>query len=104
MATSIEPSGSGNSSMKPWRNSALVRPAAAALRAALASIAGVMSTPSTRPVDPTMRAAIRLSKPAPQPMSSARSPGASGPNSNGLPVPANDSTAPAGSAAIHSSG
>jgi len=66
-------------------------------------MAGVISTPITWPEGATMREAIRLSSPAPQPTSTTRSPGCSSAMLNGLPVPAKDSTAGSAIPASHSS-
>jgi hypothetical protein len=47
----------------------------------------VMSTPIARPVEPTMRAAMNTSIPAPEPRSSTVSPGAAPALAIGLPQP-----------------
>jgi hypothetical protein len=77
-------------------NSTVLTPACAAPCRAFASIASVISTPITCPADPTMVAAIRLSRPAPQPTSITCSPERSAPRLKGLPVPAKDATLASG--------
>jgi hypothetical protein len=67
--------GDGQRLAIPFAELDVVYPGFGAARRALASMAGVMSTPTTWPSVPTMRAAIRLSSPAPQPTSTTRSPG-----------------------------
>ncbi len=54
---------------------------------AASSMASVMSTPMTRPVGPTLRAARMRSSPAPEPRSSTVSPGATSLKARGLPHP-----------------
>lgn len=67
----------------------------AAPSSVLRRISAVMSTESTRPVEPACRAAVSESNPAPQPTSTMTSPGSRSPKRNGLPVPAKESTVPA---------
>src|SRR5712692_1724361 len=74
MTTSAQLSGTGNDSARPSRNSTLPGLASRALFLAISSIAGVISTPITCPSGPTIFAAIRLSMPAPLPISTTRSP------------------------------
>jgi hypothetical protein len=69
MTTSAQPSGTGTASMQPSRNSTLSMPDSAAAARALSSIASVMSTPTTFPDGPTIRAATRESMPPPDPIS-----------------------------------
>src|SRR5687767_6028375 len=97
ITASAQPSSTGRCSARPSRNSTCVKPSASAVARDLASISGVMSTPTTRPVSPTWPAATKLSKPAPEPTSTTRSPDRSGRSENGLPTPAKDSTARSGS-------
>jgi len=70
MTQSTEPLSTGSSSMMPLRTSTLCSPEAAMLSCALAIISSVMSTPMALPVGPTLRAARRMSMPAPEPRSS----------------------------------
>src|SRR5215469_9662144 len=58
---------------------------------------------TTRPSGPTCPAATKQSKPPPDPRSTTRSPGLNAPCENGLPTPANASTALSGIRAISSS-
>jgi hypothetical protein len=87
----------GKYSISPNRNSVLVKPPLAALLRALLIISGVISTPMTRPVSPTWRAAKKQSKPAPQPRSNTTSPGFNSAIASGLPQPS-PRLAPAGTA------
>src|ERR1043165_1386281 len=88
MMTSADASGSGMSSMYPrWKSMFVARTSDAAARAA-SSISGVMSIDTTRPFGPTMREAMRVSIPAPQPSSTIVSPACSEPRANGFPGPA----------------
>jgi hypothetical protein len=57
-----------------------------------------MSTPTTRPEAPTCCAAMKQSKPAPEPASTTRSPGSSLRKEKGFATPAKDSTASSGMA------
>ena len=74
MASTV-PSSTGSFSSRPSRNSTFVTPAFAALRRARASISGVISTPMTLPVGPTVSEARKTSIPAPEPRSTTVSPG-----------------------------
>ena len=63
-------------------------------------MASVTSTPMTLPARPTLRAARRLSIPAPEPRSSTVWPGVISPRPSGLPTPAKDSVTVGGRASI----
>ena len=100
MTTSTLASGSGISSMRPFRNSTFVTPASAAFRRARASMSSVMSRPYALPVGPTRRADSSTSMPPPEPRSSTTSPGASDASAVGLPQPSDASTAADGSTSV----
>ena len=70
---------------------------------ARASMAGVMSTPMTRPCGPTALAARKQSMPAPLPRSSTVSPGRKSALSSGLPQPSDSSVTSAGSSVSNAS-
>ena len=82
----------------------LPAPSSSAARRAFANISGVMSMPVTEPSGPIICAATSESIPAPQPMSSTRSPACSEPSENGLATPANDSAAVSGTRASSAGG
>mmetsp|Transcript_46517 Transcript_46517/g.74360 ORF Transcript_46517/g.74360 Transcript_46517/m.74360 type:complete len:256 (+) Transcript_46517:341-1108(+) len=77
MTTSIVLSPAGRFSISPRRNSTRggTRPLSRAFSRALASMSGVMSTPTTDPAGPTSSVARRQSIPAPHPKSRTNSPG-----------------------------
>src|SRR5262245_28549212 len=87
MIASTLASATGRFSISPTRNSTFATPAFARFARARSSMAGVMSTPITRPSGPTSRAARKQSMPAPLPRSSTASPGASCACASGLPQP-----------------
>ena len=87
MITSATPSARGRCSISPRRNSTLAKLPFTALERAFDTMSGVMSTPITRPVSPTSRAARKQSKPPPEPRSTTTSPGFSAAIALGLPHP-----------------
>ena len=91
--TSTDASASGMSSMKPFRNCAFATPAAAALARARSSISSVMSRPMAFPVEPTRRALMSTSAPAPEPRSSTVSPSCRSATAVGTPQPRDACTA-----------
>ena len=101
MATSAQPSSMGRSSARPWRNSTWSSPMSRAVSCDLASISGVMSTPTTRPWPPARCAATIESKPPPDPTSTTRSPGTAdgtrtgGPHQRTTPPPGQGPQRPA---------
>ena len=103
ITTSAQPSATGSDSASPSRNSTFPSPGSLAAWRAISSIAGVMSTPTTAPSGPTARAAMSASIPAPDPMSTTRSPGAGSPQWNGFETPAKEATACSGRPTSHSS-
>gem|GEM_PF-6542052 len=103
MTTSTDASGKGNSSANPFLNSNCVRPMLSAVLRDFYNMVSVMSTPITLPVGPTILAAMKQSKPLPEPTSNTVSPGAISPTEKGLPTPAKDSTASSGRSSRNSS-
>ncbi len=101
MITSTDWSATGKCSISPRRNSTFLYPPFALFCRALLIIAGVISTPMTRPLPPTDFAAKKQSKPPPLPKSSTVSPGFNAAMAWGLPQP-NPMFAPAGTAPISS--
>ena len=87
MMTSTDASGSGISSIVPFRNSTFVTPAFLWFSRASASISSVISRPYALPVGPTRRADSRTSMPPPEPRSSTVSPAFSSASAVGLPQP-----------------
>src|SRR6266566_4471628 len=83
ITTSKLASGNGSCSASLSPNSTFAAPISAAAVRAFVSISGVMSIPVTWPCSPTICAATSESVPAPEPMSSTRSPGASRPIATG---------------------
>ena len=100
ITTSTLASGSGSSSRYPLRNSTFSTPASAALRLASSSISSVMSIPIARPVEPTRRAEISTSAPAPEPRSSTTSPSCRSATAVGTPHPSDAPTAPSGTSSV----
>src|SRR5438270_4781084 len=88
-------SGSGMSSMYPFRNSTFATPASLALRRASASISSVMSSPIARPFGATRRALMSTSAPAPAPRSSTVSPAFKSATAVGTPQPSEPASASA---------
>mmetsp|Transcript_15243 Transcript_15243/g.64343 ORF Transcript_15243/g.64343 Transcript_15243/m.64343 type:complete len:214 (+) Transcript_15243:623-1264(+) len=95
--TSIVASPAGRFSISPRRNSRTSepRPRFSAPARALASMSGVMSTPTTKPSRPTSSCARKQSTPAPQPRSSTVSPRFSAARRTGVPHPTPRSASPA---------
>jgi hypothetical protein len=98
MTQSTDASSTGSDSISPLRTSTLSWPAAAMFSRAFWIISSVMSTPITRPSGPTVRAAIKRSKPAPEPRSRTVWPASTSLNANGLPQPKELVAASAGTA------
>ncbi|MCG3775159.1 MAG: hypothetical protein JW395_1988 [Nitrospira sp.] len=105
ITTSTDASDTGRCSISPSRNSTLSSPVRSlyvtVFRRALPNISGVMSTPITLPVGPTLRPAINTSNPPPLPKSSTVSPAFSPATAVGFPQD-NPMFAPSGSAASSS--
>ena len=104
MTTSTDASRSGSASTSASCSSMLARPMAPPLSRARASIAGVMSTPMTRPDGPVICAAMSRSVPAPQPRSSTTAPGSMPPSVQWFATPAKLSTVASGTRASSGSG
>jgi hypothetical protein len=100
--TSTELSATGRFSISPRRNSTFSYPPLRAFALAFSSISGVMSTPMTCPVLPTLPDARKQSKPAPEPRSRAVSPSFKDAMAVGLPQPS-PRLAPSGTDFISSS-
>src|ERR1700690_4106276 len=98
ITTSTELSGSGMSSISPFRNQAFSIPAFRLFSFARDSISSVISRPYAFPVGPTRLAESSTSIPPPEPRSRTTSPGLSCASAVGFPQPSEASTAPAGAA------
>jgi hypothetical protein len=85
--TSTWASATGRCSISPRRKSTFFASTLRAFARALLTMSGVMSTPITRPVGPTCRAARKQSMPPPLPRSSTVSPGRSAAIARGFPQP-----------------
>src|SRR5918995_2838469 len=97
ITTSTWSSGSGISSMCPFRNSTFSTPASALFFSASSSISSVMSSPYALPPGETRLADNNTSMPPPLPRSKTTSPGESVASAVGLPHPKDAAPAACGS-------
>src|SRR5829696_5079918 len=97
ITTSTWSSGSGTSSMWPFRNSTFSAPTSALFFSASSSISSVMSSPYALPPGATLLAESSTSMPPPLPRSSTTSPGESVAKAVGLPHPSEAAPAACGS-------